>query len=1636
MFLNKEIQEVMYFNPDKDLIDLVNIASRVVSCKQGLLDKAPEKVQITMFDIKSNKPLAAVDIVVKDFDEDDIVFAAWDYHFQTKFDFDDKKKVSVSVLTTLGYASLDDSSIKSDINCFKKTKGNEGKDPGDTLEEVIRSCQNLYKIKNRFAFYEKLEKEKSDDKNLMEKIYKVYGSYGALLNEINKKTHIINIIHEKAFDFDYSLGESLGSRSLLTHVEWGKILGKDFTVYDIDSGDNSFFCVVSNAINGNLMVRERFLSTANKLLCRQADAEIEHVTPALVRSVTNNWINEAVCVLLHAKYSKCEVSKLLDLSYESIEYLISRESDRLLDHDKNVISFFGGSVSLFSLVLSTGIPFVVFSTENDGSNVTASLFNPENAWSKWPDLMKVFENSENLIAAENTMVKDVIFISHSGVNKYYLCMKTFDKAKRIDPLLIAEEILLNKTIFPFGSFKNELSRELVGGSNVMSVIDDCFPWNRKVTEENRHDVYMELVKKSIGICFDGNHEIVGSTQESKEYSAEESIGSKPISIVNKEDSDSLDVNISNIFEKMLLDEEEVIDGIEIPVTVTKDLSLGVESLGDIVELGARLAGKDTGGKHKRKYAVNIEEIKKVMTVVFDSVSEQYKQDQCVVDQKIVVNLNKCCSVMQELRDADNLGCPLAPLILGMYQMIHPGNEYLGVNDLVGIIWCFTTAALRGNIQAPACLYWLAKITGSPEAFSLSISLSAILNQYFSDKILTLNFVVTKNESDHIVKECNKLWLPLFLGRWSLQRRDLDAAKLLGEIYPGHSKLGEDSSEWQVDQHISVVDRVSYTAHLAFFYLRRGDKERAMLEFRKAAFAYVWLVQKTDDMSVISRITKAAGVVSMYYVITCNDEGSEKDYLEFGNMRLCLDKSSSDYDFLWTLKSIGSDEEISTITDLVSKVSYFVLRKNEGMVFKTIDDLEQELSMRRYFLDFELFKCCKYIVRNRLELDMSDIGAARSTEHNEVTKPVNLVGKVKNGKGVNRAVNRTKACTGLNNVRSGLVSNKEKRSIISSIESVADHASEVLGSFPDDQFCYSVYNKKCPEVREKSIIMAKECIDLFEKIDIVKDCASKQKIKKMRAGVYDRIWIFLKVLYRCDSGIDFDDSLAKSILKLSLSVFGNCEGDLNNVSDIMIADYLSVKLCCLFLLNPGNYNNMDKNMQVKMVTRLFVCLSDFALELGISMKKLDVGKQRLYSFEMMMLLDNIEDIVDDRNFYLLMIDIICKVVIVDVDEDVLSSALLGYFTKVENEVDCAQRENDYLVVQKHLEHAHNKGIISSEFHTKWKSLVVSPYTDVREKDEKQKEEAANLIAADLIQEEEMEKDEREWKQKCKQEVISCILKRKIRSVSNDGKEHLGAFFPSKDLSTSLQTLNLEGGESYEDENNKKLVFLYEKMLTSEFGVAFEGFCECEREERRQLGSADSLYLAIINMLQFECLVERVKYECPTFLCLSKQSKLIKKYLDEFVKAEKCSKLPSSVSAEQLKASYTEIAPLIVILREKECKINKAIDYAKNAVSILTGFDKNGQDELELLLLQTSQLSERILEAGEIYQNLASILNIRRNVLKNIRSKDTGGSAETRVDIKASDLFKSCNRAIKCVEELKDKLSEFDKINTSKGEIKSS
>jgi len=1629
LYLNKEIQNAIYCMTDERLRDMAVTAYRRIMDHSAISDQTPKCGKITIFGTDSHEPFASVDIVVKDFSEDDLMSAACEYYFQSGCNIEGKEKASIPVLTPLSYAKMDCSSIKMGIEYFKKDEGDVGVTLVDPLKEVLYVCQNLHKIKKRFTFYNKFKRTVIDDIKIVDAIDEVSCSYDDLLKEINKKTDVVQMIHKKAFEFDYSLGESRGSQHLLTHADWEEVLGEDFFICDNTSGFAGFPYSLAKIINDNCILKERFLNTFKKAKIKGIDAEADSVTKELVEALVNDWVDRTKRTLLNKKYFESGLaSPLCNVDHCGIDI----NELELSDLPREIEQFFSFESPIYAFVLAIGIPVIVFSPEHGKEKVSASVLSPENAKNKWPVMMKIL-GSADLLVAGSTMFKNVIFIACSGNISYYLCVIKKAKEKKMSPLLKAEEVLLDKDAPKLGDYKEELSGKVISDLPTMDAVTNPCPFDEKSTEENNCDEYIKLVNNCVDMCLGKNNEVVNNTKEKQEISIERRVGGcHPVLKINKDGNGQSHINLSNILRKIWLSidiDTYAKTEVGMLVRAMTGLSLDKWSSDDVSESKAP-SGQKTGCKQKTEDASNTNKVNKAMKIVFGTVSTQCKQT-----QRIIIDLNKCGDVLRQLNYADDFDCPLAPLIIGVYKMTKLGNKGIGANDIVDIIKCFIKAAISGNIQGVACLYWLAEMTGSPEAFSLSISLSAILNKYFSDEIVPLHFVWPQKGHNCLAKSYN-MSLPLLIGRWSSQKNYFDTCKVLSEAYPRYNESGDDSSAWGLDQSASVMDSISYKTNLAFFYLYSCDKEKAFINFREAAFSYAWLIGKTDDISMISKITKAAGWASIYQIIHCDKLSTEEDIYA---LRLCLGKESNMYNFLCVLKGGICNENIPPAECFENKINYFYCRRNEGIVLKNSDELEYELIERNGFFDCNVFKrhkCDDTI--GRVRLDPPGIDLERNINKYKKSTSKKSVGKTRV---VKRLKHRDlyKLFLGGERVAKMIQVDsripEDKKLLYVFIQSIIYYGEESFAYLGDMNILLRD-NQSFGDLHEaidhKIRVMFKDIVCQFSTRDMLENIKDKD-LGYVFCLLYNLLGSLMAPITSFVVREKHDHSIMEKSLELASRVFNKSVENIDIYSKDLMLDTVLFKFYCLKLLNPMNYENINTDMQAKLIKSLLVNMGIFVKDLGVDMNKVDGSKvdvKKNVSEGMIELLGSIIDHVDNREFFLLVIEIFCKVIVVDANEDLLSKALLNYFISVENEVASVNREAAYMEAYEHLRYAVDKGRMGTELYDVWESWMIEPYLRAREKDAKDKEDHINSLANSLIEKEESEKSEikRKRKHKAKQNAVSRMLKGNVCSAAKDDEEHLGAELFIKyrgDCLLPLKSVEENDGGS---EENKRLIFLYNEIVNEDFGGAFKGFCDLEADERVKLCGADDLYLARINILKFECLVESVKYGCQDFKYLYNQSKTTAAYLSKFKVAAKSDRLPKCVSAEQLKAAYTKLLPIILVFKENNSRLEQAVTCAKNAANILQGLDGDSACELELLLLQQDQLKEKIVNLGEACQNISDILVIRKDVLGSIRGKDTAdgvGAMVTTIDAKL--LLENCKMAVECADRLKENLSDVDVLN---------
>ncbi|MDP0590348.1 MAG: hypothetical protein QS748_14625, partial [Candidatus Endonucleobacter bathymodioli] len=978
--LNSIVQGVIYTIKDDNLTDLVTIGYRPVGENKELSDKAPECGKITMFDIKSNDPIAAVDIVVKDLGENDQMFIACEYYFKYGCKAENKEKASIPVLSPASYAMLDYSSMKSDMEYLRNCGDGAEVILDDNLKEVLYVCQNLNKVRTRLPFYKRLKVEKSNDVELMRMIGNVSFSYGDLVEKINKRTDIVEIIHKKACAFDYVLDSASDSQHLLTHAEWVKVLWDDFSICENDTDAVSFCCSLTKAINANCIIKERFLKSVSKIQIENSGVASGIVTPSLVGVFIYEWINMVISALCNDKNDGDEKSIPSTVFLNIVSDGAFLNDAGVYDLRREATDFFSCLNPLLPLVLSTGIPVVVFSPAKYGKRVISTLLSPDYAWRKWPLLMKFLSKIGNFITTENTLMKDLVFIAHSGSDRYYLCMKKFAKAKKIDPLLTAEELLLGKEEYAFENSKADSERAFASDLHVMDVMmKPCT--SEKIAEVHDCDVYydcdeyMELEKKLDNMCLGENNEVVMGTREIKEGGA---VSNQYDCLVEEKTYKDFGSNksekISSLIKRALVCIDIGVDvGME-PERVAvyiSNTSVYRGRIDDVCDGGSQMLWENTECKQEITSAININNVNDIMRCVFDAVSAT-----CKKERGIMIYLDKCGDVIEQLSRADNLGCPLAPLIIGVYQMTKLVNKGIWSEQVIDIIQYFIKAVMRGNTQGVSCLYWLAEMTGSPQAFSLSMFVATIFNKYFSDKIVSLHFVLPQI-GYNVLDEPNNISLPVVVGRCSSQKNNIEVSNVLKKTYPRYSELGGDSSLWEFGQSKSVADRIAYASHLAFYYLYSGDREKASIEFKEAVLAYAWLVGKIDDVLVIPNIIKAAGRSALYNVINCEKDSSYQYNDDFNNLRSCVEKEGGVYDFLWAVKSTLSHGELSPLDYFRNRIKCIVIKKSEGVVFENNNDLEDQLFEHNVLLDGNTInEYSRYAASNILKLNLAGAGARR------------------------------------------------------------------------------------------------------------------------------------------------------------------------------------------------------------------------------------------------------------------------------------------------------------------------------------------------------------------------------------------------------------------------------------------------------------------------------------------------------------------------------------------------------------------------------------------------------------------------------------------------------------------------------------
>ncbi|MDP0563541.1 MAG: hypothetical protein QS721_14925 [Candidatus Endonucleobacter sp. (ex Gigantidas childressi)] len=1551
-YLNIEMQKILYTLPR--LKNALSVNVRSVGKEGSQPDRVPECGQITVFDNATYTPIASVEISVKQdwIEDDDLLFDTLDYYFPKGVTINGKQKVSIPVLTPKGYCYLDVISIKHEIEHLQPSADNNGlEDPEEKTEElksVLYSCQCLYKTKNRLHFY---ETKKHNDISLMDMIK---GPWHALLQHIKSKTYFTDMIHQQASSFSYVQGTSnkvnlaLPSTNMLA---WEKILTKDYHItHDHQDGD-PFYSVISNLINSNRKVANSFLKAATTIIPdNKINTENWIVTPELLRVFLHQWIS-----LAHQGVNNGDDNQyndnLTDLVSSSISIpdILSKgyiKSSSLPPGNKE---FSGWPNLLFPLTLATGIPVVVFTPDHNKTAVHGTLFSPEMADGAWPKLIKTLANFDNLITKNNTMINDALFIIHLEDDSYHSCYKQHHTEKKLQPLLRAEELLLAHNPFEYNNYYDAASEDSETNNDKVKHINeemyDETPW----VQQDDSDQYLSLAKKLSSMCIDyevnGDNKVgENNTKDHETYLAQylpsdtitkEPSTKKGISEENRGNHASLNANTSvkEIFDIGY-------DSNNSKATDQKHIDSHLASTTENTQsLGAIPKNKIHHKKQVKKNRKNEKTINTTLQSAFDIIRDQNTYEQDNAHNMVIINLEKCSdeTVKKHLSHADDCGSSVAPLVLGVYQMYLLGRNHTYINKILGIIRFFKRSAARGNIQALACLYWLAKTTGSPEAFSASFLCFPEITCCVADQEQTLHFRL----QGPLEQEKSDLNAPIFFGICAKNKKPNRPYKFLAtrheeniilEFLSSSSSLSQLSYE---EHKGNLANTVIHLSHLGHFYLLSGDPNMATTQFKKAALGYSILMRNADCSSTILDITKAAGLSALYHT---SDKKSLHDSACFLQKHDTLQDERTNHLHLWILKSYMSETQHHPTDWLEKRITYFVHRKKEGIIFKSKEKLEEEVNERN---------SCFYVPKpnqgqskeKRLNLDLLNIDCQRSCS-------------------ANKKITRNKKSMPSEILFVSSPCQTAMRDLDNRRIALFESTQHIFQRTTQDKI---KSNTQDEEYFIAAIELIKECIQLLSQVRETKDCHSQDMGWEYDLALYNinALW---DLVLRFDLLKKLDAAVAEAAITLSEEVSGKiiCSDKIRTEDSFSVTN---LKYGSMILLNPVNYSNISVELLSK-VTKCFLR----------STKAFSNDNKNKMCIPVHLLNHTIDN-AHGSELSELVIETSCKMSSTfKYSKPILSKGLLDYYIYAENNVSLDQRQCFYSKALAWLEKSSE-----TKTHDTWQSLVMAPHHKLIEEDVTKKKHMAAAMEEELVFEEHTKSEQ---EQKKKEAEIKSMLQRRDNHVRKTSRECASnsAFIKKQDDRLLSDTKDNKVIPA-EHQKYRFLTDIYEQILNKEFEAGFCNLCKARES------STDGHYLATISILKFECQLEDIQNRFPHFKTLHNQSKLTKSYLYQFEEAEKKDILPVNVQLAQLECSYNKIKDIAATLDEKDNIFEQAINSEKEAALILekllqTNHHETINSELSLLSFQKDKLFQALSNIETTCENICAIISVRRKCLRKI------------------------------------------------------
>ena len=1523
--------------------------------------------------------------------------------------FNGKGDFSIPVLSDTSYVTLDLHTLNEDI---KNLDSLFNQPQNSAIDSMLYSCQSLFKVNKRIPFYRQVTQGHQDRYDLMMALCE---SFNSLLFGLKTQEELLPTIQQRARLLEYGAirqhapvlpeGERV-EPSGHSFEELQVILRKELSLSRIKGDGNCFYQTVAEILNDDSRMRSRFILAEKTLLKKYGERALEEkITQKDVRVLIHHWLAKAAAVLSPENASRLNTLILVE------GFSLSEALAKKIIFDSAVscedVSRFGWSNLLNVVSFVTGFNFAVVVPDSVREEIDVCPYGNRAHDPLYCDLAQLLSHVKGLVfdAEHEPLVGNMKFMVYSGSDHYCKAEPNFLLSKRLKLLNEAEKVCVSfQEIKIDDLFKGSLVAKESDGVKGDSIAFDRSLFNVPPFDDGQCDNMIGVAqpfvfsRDEVGASDKRINSAPVSTNHSQPSPKKKKKKKKKRRNNKEKISESADQ--LNVKSEAIVDQTQgkhvcfscvesevkcyvrsrtqgISDDKRKPVKIEKPLPLGYQQLNKVINLvEMKLCKGGVSGDFKIKLR------EKLLNALIPLLSTNHDNTISAADF-IEVDFDHIDRILfKGLELGDKLDDPIAPVVLGMQQLLALDPLSVDSKRLWKAIRFFVSAAQRGNIQGAFNLYWLAALTGSAEALGMSFAVMKYLDDKPKEKLKTIIYKISS--SRFLVNEiAESIIMPAvvkLLSTSSAPERFDAAHKVLENAYPKNEIL-----KFLLTPDVlfdgtgnSYLDKEHFSSSLAHFahegsaYLQRGQQVTAVDYFMPAAIGYALLV-KNRGIVPISGMVRASGLYATYQCLNFFDgyhsSGGQnvvpvsiKQWQDcFGAISKALSSVSPEHDLC---QIISKGRLASTPVALSeSRVEYIKNRSKANIELSTLEDIDRDIKARSACLQGE----GELIVSEGAteEIATDNTSAAVDVDLGKGHKPLQLVALNRKVADVSRRKNLAAASEALKELGS-VIKDLQKRAwtMYYKFKYAPEYArvskKELSTAFFDDVYA---------NVETISRILRKDVAYIAETVKL-----SRTHCETLEKEIYDltlTCCMSFSQLVGISDSQDLDISITENIEYLQRNLMTEDRINTffsNRDKDFLIRElYNDFRENAVLLLNPELYKSFNRALCGSLFNSFFIYSKIFCHH------QFDEKQKSI-------LLSLFERVLSYFNHYNDMSALLYAMAISGIDFNdgrclaLLATALDKYWLSITTSVEVDDQEKHFNYMNEYVSGLafDGKQEILSIWHREYDEYKMEMTSIL-----KSRKAYARLVWDDLVQDETQRKKKKKKKKKAIK-LVQASFTDESAGYQSDEPDNEGD--PSGCITYEINDAPLPEVVAVSTDDAFHEVYKWAKK--KEFDKAIGAL-----DTLANKSNGDLLTLARVRVLKAECLFYKLKKEYPIFNDLKKCCELLCKYKEQYQSASESLRLPK-VTKEQLKDGCALVSRIVAGMNEDDHYLRQAIHLQNEAVKILKQFSGEQEElksELALLFPQYDRFKNILKQGLSMCSDMRDALKYRSVLMEKIGRK---------------------------------------------------